>query len=141
MPDRFSELNYPYRENYPPLVLLCCGGRDFNDVRLVWNTLDFIYRQRHIALIVHGAASGADTLAARWAENAGVGVKPYTADWSTYGKSAGMLRNGQMLRENDVDCVIAFPGGAGTADMVSQARAAGVPVFQPTGAETVRQWP
>jgi hypothetical protein len=33
-----------------------------------------------------------------------------------------------MLDENPVDLVIAFPGGAGTADMIRRAEAAGIEV-------------
>ena len=34
-----------------------------------------------------------------------------------------------MLAEGKPDLVVAFPGGAGTANMIEQARAAGVRVF------------
>jgi ABC-type branched-subunit amino acid transport system substrate-binding protein len=33
-----------------------------------------------------------------------------------------------MIREGKPDAVVAFPGGRGTADMVRQARAAGIEV-------------
>jgi predicted Rossmann-fold nucleotide-binding protein len=36
-----------------------------------------------------------------------------------------------MLSEGKPDLVIAFPGGRGTADMIRQAKEAGVPVRQP----------
>lgn len=39
--------------------------------------------------------------------------------------TAGLRRNQQMLESR-----IAFPGGAGTQDMISRARRAGVPVMQ-----------
>lgn len=35
-----------------------------------------------------------------------------------------------MLDYFDIDYVVAFPGGAGTADMVRRARAKGVPVHE-----------
>jgi UDP-N-acetylmuramoylalanine-D-glutamate ligase len=34
-----------------------------------------------------------------------------------------------MLKEGRPDLVVAFPGGKGTANMVAQARAAGIRVF------------
>jgi hypothetical protein len=37
------------------------------------------------------------------------------------------------LRDHKPDIVVAFPSGAGTADMVRRARKAGVPVEQPVG--------
>ena len=38
------------------------------------------------------------------------------------------MRNARMLAEGKPDLVVAFPGGRGTADMVAQARKAGVRV-------------
>jgi predicted Rossmann-fold nucleotide-binding protein len=42
----------------------------------------------------------------------------YPADWTKHGKSAGFVRNKQMLEEGKPDVVIAFPGGTGTAMMI-----------------------
>ena len=52
----------------------------------------------------------------------------YPANWKKHGRAAGPIRNKQMLEEAKPDLVIAFPGGAGTANMVKQAREAGVKV-------------
>jgi hypothetical protein len=52
------------------------------------------------------------------------------ADWNTLGRAAGPIRNGRMLRDGLPDAVIAFAGGIGTANLVAQARAAGVTVYE-----------
>ncbi len=39
-----------------------------------------------------------------------------------YGKSAGSIRNQQMIDEGKPDLVVAFPGGFGTKDMVRRAK-------------------
>ncbi len=51
------------------------------------------------------------------------------AEWSKYGRRAGPIRNKQMLDVGKPHLVVAFPGGAGTANMVKQAKAAGVPII------------
>ena len=79
--------------------------------------------------VVHGGARGADTLAGLVAKRLKLGVEVYQADWKTYGKAAGAIRNQQML-ESGVDAVLAFPGGKGTADMVRRARKVGVEVLE-----------
>jgi hypothetical protein len=84
-------------------------------------------------LIIHGAASGADRLAAKWAKGANITDQPFKADWYPNGfgrldRSAGPRRNQKMLDNGKPDLVIAFPGGNGTADMVKRATAAGVEV-------------
>jgi hypothetical protein len=53
------------------------------------------------------------------------------AEWKKHGKRAGPLRNMRMLEEWKPDGVAAFPGGSGTADMIAQARNAGVKVWEP----------
>ena len=78
--------------------------------------------------LIHGAARGADSLAGEWASTRAVPVKIFPADWQTHGRSAGHIRNAQMLREGKPDLVVAFPGGRGTADMVAKANAAGITV-------------
>lgn len=81
-------------------------------------------------VIIHGAAPGADSVAARWAERHDVPALAFPAKWKKHGKSAGPLRNAKMLAEGRPDIVIAFPGGRGTEDMKSKARAAGVQVVE-----------
>lgn len=109
--------------------LLVTGGRDFKDRTLAFATLDNLDREHCIDVVIHGAARGADTEAARWCSVRGVPSWPFPADWSL-GKGAGIVRNQQMLDEAFPETVLAFPGGTGTADMVRRARAAGLPVIE-----------
>lgn len=80
--------------------------------------------------IISGAAKGADSAAADWAIVNYANLEEYPADWKTHGKSAGFIRNKQMLEEGKPDYVIAFPGGKGTAMMVDIAKKAKVPVIE-----------
>lgn len=110
--------------------LLVCGGRDYTDAKALHARLDALVKERgRVSVLIHGAARGADSLASTWAEANGIPTLPFPADWSTYGKSAGAIRNSQMLTEGQPDLVVAFPGGAGTANMVRQARDARVRVI------------
>lgn len=114
-----------------PLRVLVCGGRDYADGDAVFRALDRVRAGRGIAILIHGAAPGADDLAGQWAHERGVPILPFPANWRGYGKGAGPIRNRQMLEEGRPDGVVAFPGGRGTADMIRQAEAAGVPVWRP----------
>jgi hypothetical protein len=80
--------------------------------------------------IIEGGARGADKLARQWAEDRGVPVATYPAEWDRHGVSAGPIRNRQMLEDGKPDMVLAFPGGKGTANMVEQAHRAGVLVVR-----------
>lgn len=110
--------------------LLITGGRDYRDAATVNRALDRVLAERGIAVLIHGAARGADTLAAEWAASRGVPVEAYPARWETDGRKAGPLRNQRMLDEGKPTACVAFPGGTGTADMVRRCEAAGVPVWR-----------
>lgn len=136
--------------------VLVCGGRDYGYIPrgVPWGSLARIHarirankereqlkatldaRREDIGLLIHGAARGADELADAWAKACGVLVLPFKADWYPNGRqggmdrSAGPKRNQRMMTEGKPDLVIAFPGGKGTANMIDQARLAGVEIIE-----------
>lgn len=112
------------------LRVLVCGGRDYSDPMTLGSWLGGIHKQRGIALLIEGGATGADALARKFAEWKGIPVKTYKADWKTLGRAAGPHRNRLMLIEGRPDLVVAFKGGKGTANMVELARAIGVEVLE-----------
>ena len=87
-----------------------------------------MHAAKPIALVIHGDARGADTLAKWWATSRGIAQKPYPADWKAHGKAAGMIRNRAMLADGKPGLVVAFLGGVGTGNMVRLARDARPPV-------------
>ena len=109
--------------------VLVCGGRDYPDRHHVFWALDKVRAKHGTIEICHGGATGADTLAGEWAKVRDAACQKFDADWSL-GKKAGPLRNARMLDEFKPDGVVAFQGGRGTADMIRQAEAAGVPVWR-----------
>lgn len=117
--------------------VLVCGGRDYDNWRVVDRALKALCASHPYEdmVIVQGGAKGADFLAKVWAkywreEGEDIRQEEYPADWKKHGKAAGYIRNKQMLDEGKPDLVVAFPGGAGTADMIRQAKAAGVEVME-----------
>jgi hypothetical protein len=105
---------------------LVCGGREFKDRALLFEFLDdMVHAFGKPTRVIHGAARGADTFAGEWAKERGVPVKEVPANWNAHGKSAGYIRNEEMLamlRKGDV--VIGFPKGTspGTHMMIRLAR-------------------
>lgn len=128
--------------------ILVCGGRDYKDYLRIKEVLDNLHDEgghpykKEITEIIHGNATGADTLAALWASHTwkhngdSIEVKVFPADWDKHGKSAGYIRNQQMLDEGKPDLVIAFPGGKGTTNMVQLAAKAGIPCISVDNAPT-----
>jgi hypothetical protein len=109
--------------------VLVCGGRDYADQHKVDGYLTLLNRAHPFVELIEGGARGADELAGRWAIDHGIKHTRVLAEWGKYGKRAGVLRNQQMLDMNP-DLVIAFPGGRGTAHMVSIAKAKGTKVIE-----------
>jgi hypothetical protein len=113
------------------MKILVCGGRDYADRVALFAALDHLHARRVIELVIHGAARGADKLAAEWANARGIQSRAFPALWDADGKAAGFIRNQRMLDCGRPDGIAAFPGGRGTADMINRAQTAGVPVWRP----------
>lgn len=113
------------------MKLLVCGGRDFSNWYSLKEKLDLIKIQHpDISLVIHGAAPGADTLAESWAGTNSIKTQRFIAQWNTHGKSAGPIRNQQMLDEGKPDLVVAFyTGGSGTKHMISISQLAEIPTM------------
>jgi hypothetical protein len=125
--------------------VLVTGGRYYRNGTMVDRVLSDLHRARGISLLIQGDANGADNLAKAWAIRNGVPVLSCPAAWgdldapgaviryrqdgAAYNVNAGFQRNGEMLREQPEIC-IAFKGGRGTRNMIDQAKAAGVEVYE-----------
>jgi hypothetical protein len=123
------------------MKILVCGSRYWDDEEIIFNVLDgYICNLRVDLTIIDGCANGADDIGHKWTqryihgrEDDPVKCERYPADWETYGKRAGYLRNVQMLEEGHPDLVLAFTDNLseskGTAMMVKLAKDAGIPVY------------
>ncbi len=111
--------------------VLCYGGRDFNDYDFVTQRLDELRAQIGDFAVIHGAAKGADRLAALWGKGRGLPVIEVAANWVMHGKAAGAIRNGWMLDFCHPTYAVAFPGGNGTADMTRRCEARGLTIWHP----------
>ena len=113
------------------VYVVIAGCRDYNNYDKAKSYIDFCLsniRKKNEFVIVSGCASGADAIGERYAEENGLKVEKYPADWKTYGKSAGPRRNKQMAEVSDY--VICFWDGksVGTRSMILYARKYGKPV-------------
>lgn len=111
--------------------LIVAGGRDFTDNELLVKML------KHMALTVYadypvslvsGMARGADRLAWAYARAHNIQCYEFPADWNTYPRAAGFIRNTAMGKFGDG--LLAFHDGRskGTAHMIDTMRRLGKPV-------------
>lgn len=111
--------------------VLVCGSRTFTDDVIIGAVLGGWCTPGYV--IVTGDAKGADAIAHQWARDNLMLSERYVADWDTYAKGAGPIRNQQMLKSG-VDVCFAFVDGRlsqsrGTTDMVKRCEAADVPTY------------
>ena len=107
---------------------IIAGGRDLPEDMTFWPALDDARAVLGIAEVVCGGARGGDTIGRLWAEDHGIPVKMFPADWSKHGRAAGPIRNQQMAEY--ADALVALPGGKGTADMIQRAQRRGMKVIE-----------
>lgn len=114
------------------MIVLVCGGRNYNDRYAVDSALSSLHASYPITAIVQGEAPGADRRGKEWAMSNGIPLIGIPAQWGAYGnRKAGPVRNMWMLQFVAVGYCVAFPGGSGTADMVAKCDAHQIPVWRP----------
>jgi hypothetical protein len=107
------------------LRVLICGGLNYSNRAELYEELDRLHSEYCFDTIIAGGVRGADVLAVEWAQARGIATQIFDVRRGTFGSRAFLLRNQRMLAEGRPDLVVAFPGGA-TADLVRQAKAAGI---------------
>ena len=112
--------------------LALVGGRTFNDYTIFSTNIEFILTKWNVTLpdilqIVSGGASGADTLAEKWAKEHNIPMVVFKPDWDKFGKAAGPMRNSDIV--NMATHLIAFPSedSKGTWDSIAKAQKKGIP--------------
>ena len=113
--------------------LAVIGGRDFKNYELLlkcltrWGSYPLGFGV--IDEVVSGGAKGADSLAAKAAKELDIDVTEIIPDWDRFGKSAGFIRNTEII--NSADAVLAFWDGTsrGTKDSIDKAIEIGLEVF------------
>jgi len=110
------------------MIVLVCGGRDFQDKKALTRALTRIHMKKKITMIIHGGARGADKMAGGIARASGIQEVICPANWDKHGKAAGHIRNSAMLKLIP-DLVVACQGGRGTENMMDIASQAGYEVI------------
>ena len=114
------------------MKVLVTGDREWDDFE---TTLVELEKLPSGSIIIHGGCRGADTIAGEIAKALGFTVRVYPADWARYGRGGGVVRNRQMLKEENlpgepIDLVLGFhkniKESRGTRDMLKVSDDAGV---------------
>lgn len=91
--------------------LLICGSRNYNNYSEFEKITNLVLKNQKDVTIVSGGAKGADKLAERYCCIKNIKIFIFNAKWDKYGKSAGFIRNAEMIdfiREKNNNGVLAF---------------------------------
>lgn len=118
------------------MFFVVTGSRDFpsREAWFVYRVLDALLKDNPNLVMINGGGRGADTICLRWAAMRGVPVEMFKANWTKHGKSAGTIRNGEMINrllETKGNTVLAFVYGKlydsrGTKNCVDQSIKSGI---------------
>lgn len=100
--------------------VIIAGSREFDDYEMLKQAMaQQLEEGLDITEVVSGTAPGADRLGERWAQENGISLKRFPAQWEKYGRAAGPMRNAEMA--DYADYLIAFwhPSCVGTTNMIA----------------------
>ena len=104
--------------------LVVAGSRSFSDYERMAADLDrlLVNRLPAVEIVCGGCPSGADDLAIRYANDRRLALRIFKAEWSTFGRPAGPLRNAKMVEYGDAVIVYWDGQSPGTASMIKCAQ-------------------
>lgn len=120
--------------------LIVCGSRNFKNKEFLFKKLDFLLKNKKNITIIEGGQKsydryleieyGADYFAKVYAEQRGYKHIQEKAKWDEFGKAAGMIRNGEMIKKYNPNACVGFfdkdSKNRGTTDMVNKATKKGL---------------
>lgn len=120
------------------MIIVVTGGREYNDQSEMERVLNEFHKHWPIDIIIHGNARGLDKMAGKWAESLGIQTAICPALWDFYPKHIAGPKRNKMMRLLAPDCCIAFPGGTGTANMMTGCDRDGIMVLKSSDVDTFK---
>ena len=103
---------------------IIAGSRGITDYRYLLKCL--LKVDWEITTVISGVARGADALGEKFATDKGIPTILFPANWASYGRAAGYIRNEEMAEHAEA-CVVLWDGQSkGSAHMIKEAEKAGL---------------
>lgn len=115
------------------MKILITGSRTWTDkvtvaqaIREAW----LVAGRPYGVTVIHGGARGADYIAGVYAKRLGFTVEVHEADWENFGRSAGHIRNQEMVSKGADICLAFIKDESRGATMCAKlAEKAGIPTI------------
>ena len=106
----------------PGPKIVFTGGAACDDHGRIWDALDKVFAKHPDMVLLHGGTpTGAERIAACWAEARKVTQIAFKPDWTRHAKAAPFKRNDKMLEVLPIG-VLAFPGTGINANLADKAK-------------------
>jgi hypothetical protein len=109
------------------MKVIVAGSRTIHDYDAVKEAIENSGFQ--VDEVVSGSSPGVDRLGEEYAEEKGIPVQRFKANWAVYGRGAGYKLNEAMARYADA-LVAVHNGSPGTKHMIKKMQEAGKPVHE-----------
>lgn len=109
------------------MKVIIAGSRSIQDIHTIdhaCHMVDWLFDE-----VVSGAAVGVDKLGEEWANQMGIPVKQFFAEWDKHGKAAGVIRNNDMAHYADALIAIWDGKSKGTLHMINSMVTLKKPVY------------
>jgi len=111
------------------MKVIIAGSRNIGNYKLVKRVVEL--SDFDITEVVSGECRGVDKLGEKWAEENGIPIKSFPANWERYGKAAGPMRNAEMAEYADSLILIWNPKvSRGSRSMYKEAQKRNLPIFE-----------
>lgn len=116
------------------MKLIIAGSRSASDIREVYAAVSAAFKHwgrlwEKRSEIVCGMARGADLLGKQFGDEGDMIVREFPADWAKHGKSAGFIRNQEMVDYADAAIYLWDGKSKGTKDCIDRAKKKGMPIY------------
>ena len=109
------------------MKVVIAGSRDITDYDILLKAIKECPFQ--ITEVISGRARGVDTLGEKFAEDYGLKLHLFPADWKRLRNAAGPIRNAQMADFADAVLCVWDGVSSGTKDIMKQAKKRGLPLY------------
>lgn len=109
------------------MKIIIAGSRNFKDYqKLKMECNHFLQGQKNIEIVSGCHYKGADKLGIQYANEKGLNLIKFPAEWNKFGKAAGPIRNKEMAIFSDVLIVFWDGKSRGTQNMIQLAKQNGL---------------
>jgi hypothetical protein len=106
--------------------VIIAGSRNFDNYNQLKTYCNHILKNKENIEIVCGLAKGADILGKKYAEENNYSVAEFPANWDKFGKSAGYIRNAEMVKYADAAIIFWNGKSSGSKHMIDLAKKEGI---------------